>query len=36
MKFFTVLLRDDTGTIEAKAFSKNFERFYNQFQVSIN
>ncbi|XP_046633875.1 serine/threonine-protein kinase/endoribonuclease IRE1-like [Daphnia pulicaria] len=33
MKFFTVLLRDDTGTIEAKAFSKNFERFYNQFQV---
>ncbi|EFX80735.1 hypothetical protein DAPPUDRAFT_243363 [Daphnia pulex] len=33
MKFFTVQLRDDTGTIKAKAFAENFQRFHELFQV---
>ncbi len=35
MKFFTVVLRDDTGEIEAKAFGENFQRLYDLFQVSF-
>ena len=33
IKFFTMLLRDDTGVIKAKAFGDNFQRFFRLFQV---